>query len=337
MRWMRPSLAVLPFTLLLMGCAVGYNSTLFVTKSNIGIDADTKPPTVEVSIARREGVLAPVFEGGRTLPVVASFRAASNPLGRFFFGVESSFAGGDAADGLSRGPGGDKISPGAVLCLSKQPVQQHFLWQDVTIAQKGEVRPFFFATDSTLGFKVAWSGMTAQFPDTLQLGFNRREFAWAPVFGTDQVPCKIPSTKQDTAKDGSYAVWMPAFLAVLENNVEVGSLPETGVKWLQFFATGDSATTLANNNEIRQVMLKRILPAVYQGTYDEGDPQVRCIQERLAAGEDQAQGKVRARELQSRWKDKEKLEGFGTILIKTKEFQKQRAAFITEKKIPCNR
>ena len=55
--------AVLP------GC-VGYNSTLFMTKSNVGLDMDSKPPTFEVSLARREGVIAPTFEGGQTPPNV---------------------------------------------------------------------------------------------------------------------------------------------------------------------------------------------------------------------------------------------------------------------------
>jgi hypothetical protein len=105
---MRPTRAgaALLLALLLGGCAVGYNSTLFVTKSNIGIDADTKPPTLELSIARREGVLAPGFEGGQTPPVMASFRTSSNPFSRFFVGVQSTFAGGDASVALSRGPGG---------------------------------------------------------------------------------------------------------------------------------------------------------------------------------------------------------------------------------------
>lgn len=332
MRWMRSSLALLQFTWLIGGCAVGYNTTLFVTKSNIGLDVGTQPPTAEVSIARREGVLAPGFEGGRTPPVLASFGAAASPLSRFFFGVQSTFVGGDAAVALSQGPGDDKKNHGSVLGLSQKPEWKKFLWWDVSVPEKGQVRPFSFATDTTLGLKLAWSGMTGQFPDTLQLGFNRKEFAWAPVIGTDQVHCKLPGT----AEDGSYAVWMPAFLAVLDNAVEVGSPSETGVKWLQFFATGDPATTLANRDEIRQVMLKRIVPVVYQGKYDEGDPEVRCIQEWLAADGDQVQAKAHAQELQSWWKVEKKLGGFGTLLINTREFKEQRAAFIREKHISCN-
>lgn len=333
MRWMRPHLALLQFTLLLGGCAVGYNSTLFVTKSNIGLDVGTTPPTAEISIARREGVIAPGFEGGRTPPVVASFGSSVNPLGRFLFGVESTFAGGDAAEALSQGPGGEKKNHGSMLCLSQKPEPQKFLWWDISVPEKGQVRPFFFATDTTLGLKLAWSGMTSQFPDTLQLGFNRKELAWAPVVGTDQVECELPGVK----KNGKYAVWMPAFLAVLDNKVNAGSPSETGVTWRQFFATGDPANTLANNDAIRQVLLNRIFPEVFQGTYDKDDPQVHCIQEWLAAGGDRVQAKARAQDLQSWWKDERKLGGFGTLLVKTREFKEQRAEFIGKKNIVCNR
>jgi hypothetical protein len=303
-----------------------------MTKSNIGIDVETKPPTAEISIARREGVIAPSFEGGLKPPVLASFRAGSNPFSRFFFGVESTFAGGDAAVALSQGPGGIKIDPGSMLCLSQIPERKKFLWWDVSVPEPGQVQPFAFATDSTLGVKLAWSGTTAQFPDTLRLGYNRKEFAWAPVFGTYQVQCQIPGTD----KKGTYGVWMPAFLAVLDNNVEVGIPAETGIKWLQFFATGTAATTLANNNEIRQVMLKRMVPMVYQGTYDESDPEVACIEKWLEAGGDQTQQKARVGELQDWWKGEKKLGGFGTLLIKTREFKEQRSTFIKEKKISCN-
>lgn len=332
MRWMKPILVFLQCTLFLAGCAVGYNTTLFVTKSNIGIDVGTQPPTAEVSIARREGVIAPGFEGGATPPVLASFGADSNPFGRFFFGVKSTFVGGDAAVTIAQNPGAVIKNHGSMLCLSQEPKQQKVLWWDVSVPKKEQVRPFSFATDTTLGLKLAWSGTTGQFPDTLQLGFNRKEFAWAPVMGTDQVKCEIPGTQQD----GKYGIWMPAFLAVLDNKVNVGTPTKTDVKWLQFFATGDSATTLASRDEIRQVMLERALPMVYQGKYEASDPQVGCINDWLAGGGDRDQQKARRQELQRWWSDEKKLQGFGTLLIKTEQFQEQRAAFIKEKNVPCN-
>ena len=85
---------------LLTGC--GTDRLLFVTKSTVGIDIDSRPPTSEIAINRKEGVIERVFEGGQTPPVVASFKADANPIARFFgFGIGSTFATGDAAEALS--------------------------------------------------------------------------------------------------------------------------------------------------------------------------------------------------------------------------------------------
>lgn len=325
MRWSKSSVALLPFMLFIGGCAVGYNSTLFMTKSNIGLDIESKPPTAEISIARREGVIAPGFEGGQTPPVISGFRTGLNPFSRFFFGVKSIFAGGDAAVALSQGPGGPKTGHDSEICLSEPPEQKKFLWWDVSVPEKGEVAPFFFATDTTFGLKLAWSGTTGQFPDTVRLGFNRKEFAWAPVFGTDQTDCKIPGTQNK----GTYAVGMPPFLAVLDNDVQVGTPAETGIKWLQYFATGQSATTLANNDTVRSVMMERIDPAFEQVTYDSGDPTVTCIETWLNADSSRPQ------ELQSWW-DGKQLDGFAVLEIVSAGYKAQRNAFIAEKNINCN-
>src|ERR1051326_8096735 len=92
--------AVLFAPLVLFSGCVGYNTTLFMTKSNAGLDLDAKPPTAEINISRKEGVIAPSFEGGQTPPVMASFSAKSGSGGmrRFFFGVNQSFAGGDRSE-----------------------------------------------------------------------------------------------------------------------------------------------------------------------------------------------------------------------------------------------
>jgi len=262
----------------LSGCVVGYNSTLFYTQSNIGVDAETKPPTAEISIARREGVIEPGFEAGQTAPVMAGFQSHNNPLSRFFFGVQSTFAGGDAAVALSQGPFGAQIDdapphrdsngvyiPGSSgLCLSQAPEPPALSF--ASIPKKGEVMPFIFGTDSMLGLKVGWTGTAGPLPDSLKLGFNRKEAAWAPLFGTDQTSCTIPGT---TTK-GSYVVWMPSFLATLDANGNAGQPSETGIDWVQYFATGTSATTLANRNDVRSIMLKQIFPAA-SATYNYTD------------------------------------------------------------------
>lgn len=85
---------------LLSGCE--QNRLLFATKSIVGLDVDSQPPASELSINRKEGVIEPVFEGGQTPPVLASFKADMNPVARFFgFGIGTTFATGDAAEALS--------------------------------------------------------------------------------------------------------------------------------------------------------------------------------------------------------------------------------------------
>lgn len=92
------------FWILLVGLLSGceQNRLLFATKSIVGLDIDSQPPATELSINRKEGVIEPVFEGGQTPPVLASFKADMNPVARFFgFGIGTTFSTGDAAETLS--------------------------------------------------------------------------------------------------------------------------------------------------------------------------------------------------------------------------------------------
>lgn len=90
----------------LSGCGIDYNTTLFVAKSNVGIDVDTTPPTAEVSTARvawsgagaqfpdtvragfhrKEFALAPVFG------TAGSCTTANNGSGTFLVHMPSFYA-----------------------------------------------------------------------------------------------------------------------------------------------------------------------------------------------------------------------------------------------------
>ena len=96
-----PIVALLYLMALSMGCSIK-DRLLFATSTVVGLNIDTQPPASEISINRKEGVIEPVFEGGQTPPVLASFRADMNPIARFFgYGIGSVFATGDAAEALS--------------------------------------------------------------------------------------------------------------------------------------------------------------------------------------------------------------------------------------------
>ena len=58
------------FIIILSGCAS--DRALIGTKTNVGIDIDTKPPTADISIGRKEFAILPTFgdtTGENALPV----------------------------------------------------------------------------------------------------------------------------------------------------------------------------------------------------------------------------------------------------------------------------
>jgi len=216
--------------------------------------------------------MAPVFEGGKTLPVVASFgsKGAGGAASRFLFGVDQTFAGGDAAvtmaklyDSRERVNEDDNSRKrfDSGLVLSKVPAANSkrgrfgLKKRLVGLAEPGEVRPFFFGTDSQLGVKLGWNGLGGPYPDTVKIGFQRKEMAVAPVTYTT-------GDAASTDTQGEHVVRMPSFLATVDNSV--GHNGE--VRWMQYFATGDSANFLARQPEVRSAMLRRVDPVAYEMT-----------------------------------------------------------------------
>ena len=278
------------------GCA-GYNTTMFMTKSNAGLDIDMKPPTAEINISRKEAVIEPVFEKGQTPPVMASFKpdvGFGGVLGNYFLGVDQTFAGGDAALTMamlydSATPpnlAGDEVKFDSTIELEAPIPDSNILFDP---APPGVIRPFIFGTDTQLGLKVAWSGAGGQFPDTVKAGFNRKEFAWAPL----------------TMTKGGKSIKMPSFLATIQSHIggesstnksnitnittKVSSprggngavssitniqlnVPDqsASVKSIQYFATGEAASLLARQKDVRDAMLKRLDPSYSSTATDFG-------------------------------------------------------------------
>jgi hypothetical protein len=262
MRSTGAKLAVMVVVLLVGGCALGYNSALFITRSNVGIDIESTPPTAEISISRQEGVIAPVFEGGQTPPLLAGFATGSEGLLRIPFGGRSVFAGGDAAVALSNkkvaGPAHNATEKDSVLCLSMKPDKDPEPRcspgiVDKSIPGPGKIKPVLLATDTTFGAKIAWSGATSTIPDSLVVGYNRKEIALAPVFESNQVDCQLPGNK---TKKGEYGVWLPSFLALLDTRLGVGSPADSNFSYCQMIATGQSATNLGKNEELQKMVLE---------------------------------------------------------------------------------
>lgn len=255
---MNPHLKTLVASLavvLVSGCA-GYNHTLFVTKTNVGLDLDTQTPTAEVSLARREVVVAPTFEMGQTPPVAASFRVKGAWIAS---DVSTTFTGGDAAKTVAElynqttPTGTAKKASDSTLTLRAGP-KSSFLGNEVKLYQQGQIHPLIFGTDTSLGIKAAWSGMTAQYPDSLKVGFHRKEIAVAPVFATRS------NFTQNGATATNHLVKIPSFLATTDSGGKTGSITNSQFRYTQYFATGEAADQLALRQEIRDAIAERLDP-----------------------------------------------------------------------------
>ena len=303
------------------GCAIGFDHTLFMTKSNVGVDIDTKAPTAEISIARRELVIAPAFEKGQTPPALAGFRTGNRLL--FGFDVSSVFAGGNAALMLSDPY---NIKDNSELCLQVKPEGKLHLGPielaRFSLPTTGEIRPFVFGTDTTFGLKVAWSGMTAQFPDSLKIGFNRKELALAPVFGSDKGTQNCP-----------YLVGMPPFLASIEMTSETATPQTFDLAYRQSFSTGSAAVELARDPDIKKLILSRLDRVPEKGTSDH-DENSKCIEEWLYA--DATKETERREKINTWWKGQDHTDKSWPLLIRTKEHAAKREQLIKDMKIDTN-
>jgi hypothetical protein len=252
----------------LAGCALGYNRMLFMTKTNVGIDVDSKPPTAELSVARREGVIAPTFENGKTPPVAASFR-----LGGSWYSprISAAFSGGDAALILSKLYGAstpataDMRQFDSSLCLQSEPrlsgLQRVLRRVSLLTEDTDDARPFFFATDTAYGIKVAWSGTTGAVPDTLRVGYNRKEFAYAPVFGRPITAAEWPEDQRpEGCKAAGFTVDTPSFVATIDTSPKLAALEQGDLRYVQFFATGKAAENFALQQDVRRVLVEELVP-----------------------------------------------------------------------------
>ncbi|NKB82589.1 MAG: hypothetical protein GKS05_12015 [Nitrospirales bacterium] len=257
---------------LLTGC-FGYDRILFVTKTNVGLDVENKPPTAEITIARREIAIAPTFqdttdEEHKTPPLLAAFGRTG---GLFTTGLKSHFAGGDAAIVLAQGSESegagtegagartDKAKNSSAICLDKEPDSRPPLkkfWHWLTGRPDENTRAFYFATDTIFGLKVGWDGTGGPYPTNLKLGYNRKELAFPPVF--------VKSVKKDGDKKcskGSWKVKVPSFFASLDNESSLaGALnaEENKVSHVQFFATGRAATEWVQRDEVNKKAYKEM-------------------------------------------------------------------------------
>lgn len=204
MRHARAATLTAGITLALAGCASS-DHVLFVTKTSIGIDFDSKPATASLAYDRIEGYVAPRYANGEIPPVVASVKSD----GQIFSpAIRQVYATGDAA----------VIATGGKPSGRSRPM-------------KGTRKLMFFGTTTTTGIKV---GFTTSMPDSFVFGFKRKEFSYIPLgtVGTG-----------DTAYDVYPSVL--ASIDTAANVSIDGKTVDTSLTNSQFFATGKAARQLA--------------------------------------------------------------------------------------------
>jgi len=187
------------------GCA-SHDHVLFVTKTSIGIDFDSKPGTASIAYDRVEGYVAPTYANGEVPPVVASIKSDG---GIFSPKIRQVYATGDAAVIATGGPSPSRAQP------LKGP--------------RGEM--MFFGTTTTTGLKV---GFTTTLPDSFVFGFKRKEFSYIPL---------VSVGTGNKAKDIYPSVL--ASIDTAANVSTDGKQDETALTNSQFFATGRAARNLA--------------------------------------------------------------------------------------------
>lgn len=246
------------------GCA---DSVLFVTKTSIGIDFDTKPPSASIAYDRTEGYLGPRYDNGAVPPVygrILSDAAIFNAQVRQIYATGGAARRVLLAKGACANEENKEVKASKEVCQSSPPELE------------GNKRLMFFGTTTSTGLKVTFSP-EYQYPDSFHLGYKRKEFSFIPV-GT-------------ITKDGKTVDTYPSVLAAIDTRASAStgkfgigataatesSAPSAGLLTGQFFATGTAAEQLAMNDDIRNFFTDETADAfhVYRDTKSQQENQAK--------------------------------------------------------------
>jgi hypothetical protein len=225
----------------LLGCATGKDSIIFVTKTSVAIDVDTNPPTFDVGYGRYEGSIAPVAKDGEVLPLLSSISSDGGiSSGVFGAGVTQNFGVGNAAVIMSQ-----------YLGSNLNPVEGSRTKFASLISSPASVsgtietgKRYFFGTKTTFGFTTSFAAERGYTPDSISLGYKRKEFAYVPI--------------RQKGDSGSETLSIPSMLATSGTSVSADT-NQSGFSVSQFYATGQAANFLAANPTIRNSVITKII------------------------------------------------------------------------------
>ena len=214
-----PSAALMALACLISGCA-STDHVLFVTKTSLGIDFDSKPGTAAFAYDRIEGYVAPSYGNGEIPPVVASIESDGKV---FEPKIRQLYATGDAA----------RIAVGG----KRQETAE--------LPMEGDGKLMFFGTTTTVGLKI---GFTTALPDSVTLGYKRKEYSHIPL--------------GEKVSNGKKAHVYPSVLAAIDLSGTARAAETSGLTTLQFFATGEAARLLADDPKVSNVFKSAAREAV---------------------------------------------------------------------------
>jgi hypothetical protein len=199
------------------GCTTTKDTAVFVTKTSLGIEVDSKPPAFNLGYDRVEGFYGPRFASGGLPQVAGAIRTDNGFLNRK---VHQVYATGTAATIV--------VTPG------KSDVQ----WDKKL---SGEKEPMFFGTATSLGIRLGWSAEPVAITDAL-FGYKRKEISI--------IPLAQHASEANAVKTFEY----PPVIASLDNGLTASEkIGDTKVHVAQYFATGDAAVALAKTSVMKGI------------------------------------------------------------------------------------
>lgn len=141
----------------LAGCATPRDTVVFVTKTSLGLDVDSNPPSASFAYDRVEGYVGPRFNSATAAPVAGSIATNGKLIGR---SIRQTYATGHAAKLIT-------LPAGATAPTA--PIESY----------SGEHKVMFFGTSTVLGLKFAFSPSSAI--DSFTLGYKRKEASFIPI------------------------------------------------------------------------------------------------------------------------------------------------------------
>lgn len=217
-------LVIIFITLNLISCA-SPDRVVFVTSTEIGVGADAKTGNVNIGYDRNEMIVGPAYpDTGASPPVYG--RIESN-LEVFEPEIKQLYATGNAAH----------IATGSSTTgtIGTAP------------AMTGKRKLMFFGTSTNVGFKMHF---TSNAPDSINLGYKRRELSVIPLQDKD------PTTN----KPDKYA----SVIAGIGMTTSSTNLSGSGIKLSQFIATGSAAENVAMQS--KNIFTKESSDALDQAT-----------------------------------------------------------------------